>query len=293
MHTSLISLELLVIGLGLVLMLADAFVPADRRRWIGYVAVGALAILFAETFGTGSVGSLGTAFGGAFVNDALAIFFKRLFILAAILVLLIAVEFADRIAAAAEYYSLIVFALAGMLFAASSNDFAMLFVSIELITITFYVLVSFQRSRVVSLEAGVKYLILGGLSSAFMIYGIALIWGTTGKLNFTELAAVAPPVCAEQGLFAGRRADAGGHWLQDRGVSLPNLGAGRLPGRADAHDGVPGHWFQSGWICPAFAGAVYRPARGDQHDRLGEFPDHYLGPDHSVRQPLRHPATQH
>jgi NADH-quinone oxidoreductase subunit N len=59
------------------------------------------------------------------------------------------------------------FALAGMLFAASANDFAMLFVSIELITITFYVLVSFQRSRLVSLEAGVKYLILGALSSAF------------------------------------------------------------------------------------------------------------------------------
>ena len=92
----------------------------------------------------------------------------------------------------AEYYSLIVFALAGMLFAASANDFTMLFVSIELITITFYILVSFQRSKIISLEAGVKYLILGALSSSFMVFGIALIWGTTGKLNFTELAAVAP-----------------------------------------------------------------------------------------------------
>jgi NADH-quinone oxidoreductase subunit N len=67
----------------------------------------------------------------------------------------------------------------------------MLFVSIELITITFYVLVSFQRSKLASLEAGVKYLILGALSSSFMIFGIALIWGTTGTMNFTELAAVA------------------------------------------------------------------------------------------------------
>jgi NADH-quinone oxidoreductase subunit N len=79
-----------------------------------------------------------------------------------------------------------------MLFTASSNDFTMLFVSIELITITFYVLVSFQRSKLQSLEAGVKYLILGALSSAFMVFGIALIWGTTGELNFTKLAAVAP-----------------------------------------------------------------------------------------------------
>ncbi len=121
----------------------------------------------------------------------LAVFFKRFFLSAAILVLLMAVEFSDRIATGvSEYYSLIVFALAGMLFAASSNDFVMLFVSVELITITFYVLTSFQRSRLVSLEAGVKYLILGALSSAFMVFGIALVWGTTGKLNFTELAAV-------------------------------------------------------------------------------------------------------
>jgi NADH-quinone oxidoreductase subunit N len=102
------------------------------------------------------------------------------------------VEFSDRIAAGvSEYYSLIVFALAGMLFAASANDFVMLFVSIELITITFYVLTSFTRGKIAALEAGVKYLILGALSSAFMVYGIALVWGTTGKFNFTELAAVA------------------------------------------------------------------------------------------------------
>jgi NADH-quinone oxidoreductase subunit N len=64
----------------------------------------------------------------------------------------------------------------------------MLFVSIELITITFYILVSFQRSKIMSLEAGVKYLILGALSSSFMVFGIALVWGTTGELNFTRLA---------------------------------------------------------------------------------------------------------
>ena len=78
-----------------------------------------------------------------------------------------------------------------MLFAASANNFAMLFVSVELITVTFYVLTSFQRNRLVSLEAGVKYLILGALSSAFMVFGIALVWGTTGKLDFSELATVA------------------------------------------------------------------------------------------------------
>jgi len=193
MNASSITLEICVIALGTVLMLADFWMPADRKKFAAYVAIVALGgLLLISLSGDGVCSVFGTAFNGAFVEDALALFFKRFFIVAAILVLFMSAEFSDRIAAGiSEYYSLVVFALAGMLFAASANDFAMLFVSIELITITFYVLVSFQRSRLVSLEAGVKYLILGALSSSFLVFGIALIWGTTGKLNFTELAAVA------------------------------------------------------------------------------------------------------
>ena len=189
MNASLMSLEIWVVGLGLVLMLADFFMPAERRRFIGYGAIAALGVLLVTNLGDAATG---TAFNGMFVQDGLAIFFKRFFLVAAILVLFLAAEFSDRIATGiSEYYSLIVFALAGMLFAASANNFAMLFVSVELITVTFYVLTSFQRNRLVSLEAGVKYLILGALSSAFMVFGIALVWGTTGKLDFGELAAVA------------------------------------------------------------------------------------------------------
>jgi NADH-quinone oxidoreductase subunit N len=193
MNASLMTLEICVMALGVVLMLADFWLPAERKKFAGYAAIAALAgLLVISLSGFGTCSLTGTAFNGMFVEDALAVFFKRFFIVAAILVLFMAVEFSDRIAGGiSEYYSLIVFALAGMLFAASANDFTMLFVAIELITITFYILTSFQRGRLVSLEAGVKYLILGALSSSFMVFGIALVWGTTGKLNFNELAAVA------------------------------------------------------------------------------------------------------
>lgn len=196
------SLELSVTALGILVLLADLWLPAERKRALGYVAAVALTLLFINTFTSHcSCSVTGEAFGGMFVQDGLAVFFKRFFLLAAILVLVMAVEFADRIAAGiSEYYSLIIFALVGMLFAASANNFAMLFVSIELITITFYILTSFTRGKVASLEAGVKYLILGALSSAFMVYGIALVWGTTGKFNFTELAMVAANF-AENKLF--------------------------------------------------------------------------------------------
>jgi NADH-quinone oxidoreductase subunit N len=192
MNSSLITLELCVIVLGTVLMLADFFVQPERKKYLAYGAIAALAgLLLISLSGDGICSTFGTAFSGSYVEDPLALFFKRFFLVAAILVLFLASEFSERISAGiSEYYSLVVFALAGMLFASSANDFVMLFVSIELITITFYVLVSFQRNRLVSLEAAVKYLILGALSSAFMVFGIALIWGTTGKLNFNDLAQV-------------------------------------------------------------------------------------------------------
>jgi NADH-quinone oxidoreductase subunit N len=191
MNSSLITLELCVIAIGIVLMLADFWMPAERKKFLAYAAIAALGgLLVVSLGGDGICSQFGTAFSGSFVEDPLALFFKRFFLVAAILVLFLSAEFSDRLAGVSEYYSLILFALAGMLFAASANDFAMLFVSIELITITFYVLVSFQRGRLVSLEAGVKYLILGALSSAFLVFGIALIWGTTGKFNFNDLAQV-------------------------------------------------------------------------------------------------------
>ncbi|HEX3856381.1 MAG TPA: NADH-quinone oxidoreductase subunit N [Verrucomicrobiae bacterium] len=191
MNSSLITLELCVIAIGIVLMLADFWMPVERKKFLAYAAIAALGgLLLVSLGGDGICSQFGTAFNGSFVEDGLALFFKRFFLVAAILVLFLSAEFSDRLAGVSEYYSLILFALAGMLFAASSNDFAMLFVSIELITITFYVLVSFQRGRLVSLEAGVKYLILGALSSAFLVFGIALVWGTTGKFNFNDLAQV-------------------------------------------------------------------------------------------------------
>jgi len=117
------------------------------------------------------------------------------------MVMLMAVEFSNRIETAiSEFYGMIVIALACMMFAASANDFTMLFVSVELITVTFYVLTSFQRNRLASLEAGVKYLILGALSTGFTVFGIALVYGMSGTMNFAELAK-APAEVLERPIF--------------------------------------------------------------------------------------------
>ena len=195
MNLPLLNHELLVLALALGLLLVDLWLPVPAKPKLGYVAaigVGLILLysLFCVQLPSGQ--PVQYAFGQMYALDALALFFKRFFLLAALIVLLMAVEFADRIATGiSEFYALILFALAGMLFAASANDFALLFVALELITVTFYVLTSFQRGVVTSLEAGVKYLIIGALSTAFTVFGIALIYGMSHTLNFGQLSLVA------------------------------------------------------------------------------------------------------
>lgn len=189
MNASLIVLELAVVILGLIVLVLDWFTPARDRRTLGYGAVLGIGVVLLYSFFAFDGRDPLYAFGNAYVLDGLALWFKRFFLIAALLVLLMATEFSDRFdAGQSEFFALILFALAGMMFAASANDFMLLFVSLELITVTFYVLVSFLRRRVESLEAGVKYLILGALSSGFLVYGIALIFGSAGTMNFNELA---------------------------------------------------------------------------------------------------------
>jgi len=179
------SLEIAVVLLGLGFLLLDLWIAPAHKQKLGYVAALAVAGVFAWSFLSpfASVHEAQLAFNNSYSLDPLALFFKRFFLLAAVLVLVMAAEFADRIEAGiSEYYSLILFALAGMMFAASANDFTMLFVSLELITVTFYVLTSFRRSSVQSLEAGVKYLVIGGLSTGFTVFGIALVSGSIKPL---------------------------------------------------------------------------------------------------------------
>lgn len=188
MNASLLIIEILVALLGLGVLLADLWVPAAARKSLALAAATGLLMVF--TFHAGALAPAdGTAFGGTYVVDALANFFKSLFLVAAIIVLLISTRFADHLHGYGEFVALVLFALVGMLLAASANDFLLLFVALELITVTFYVLVSFQRNRLSSLEAGVKYLIFGALAAAFMVFGITLIFGAANSTHFYEIAA--------------------------------------------------------------------------------------------------------
>lgn len=189
MNLALLGPEIVVVGLGLALLLMDLVVPDSRRPLLGAAAAAfTLALCLYMVSLVGRNGAPELAFGGMFIADGLAAFFKALFLLAGTVVLLMSADTAGRPGASVtEYYVLVLFALAGMLLCASANHFAVLYVALELVTVTFYVLTSYQRHRLASLEAGVKYLILGALSSAFMVYGIALCFGAAGTLSFAGI----------------------------------------------------------------------------------------------------------
>jgi NADH-quinone oxidoreductase subunit N len=201
MNISLSILEIAVVLVGVALLLLDLWTPPQRKHLLGYLGAAALGLVLVGSFFIPVTEVPQTAFGGMYIQDHLSLFFKQLFLLATIGVLIISVEFAPRIeSGVSEFFTLSVFALSGMMFAASSNNFVMLFVSLELVTVTFYILTSFLKNRMQSLEAGIKYLILGALSSAFLVYGIALVYGVSGSMAFSEIA-TNPEVTLESNVF--------------------------------------------------------------------------------------------
>ena len=199
-------LEALTVTLGIVLLMAEAFCSGKNKAWVGIsAAAGLTAILIVTFFAVGP--DVRPAAGWAnwplwnFYNfDGLARFYKIFALVTTILVLLLAVDYRKILArftegpesenGTGEFYALPVFACAGMMWLASAKDIAGAFVALELVTVTFYILVAYMRRNVGSLEAGVKYLILGALSTGFLVYGIAWVYGSTGTMNLDAIGSM-------------------------------------------------------------------------------------------------------
>src|SRR4051812_9809025 len=172
------------------------------------------AILVASFFlAAPPVANAETGFWSFYTADPLAIFFKRFALITTILVLAMMVDYAPVVrdaihgaspqAGLGEIFALPIFTCAGLMWMASAIDFVMIFVSLELVTMSFYVLVAFMRRNSASLEAGVKYLILSALSTGFLVYGITWIFGVTGETNLARVSAVlaGPNIEAGPALF--------------------------------------------------------------------------------------------
>ncbi len=173
---------------GLVLLMIGAFVGEKSARLVSVLSV--LLLLAATALAV--TGPLGQAFNGAYVADPLAVYGKALIFLSSAVAIVLGDGWMKRTRIARfEYPVLIVLASAGMGMMASSGDLISLYVGIELHSLALYVLAAFHRDDLKASEAGLKYFVLGALSSGLLLYGASLIYGFTGSMRFDEIAAYA------------------------------------------------------------------------------------------------------
>jgi len=181
--------ELLLVIAALLVLTAEIFVHPSKKIHIGIFSVIVMAVITAIGFLPAPAGTL---FGGMFVNNAARLLMKNVLNTGALLVFIQSVswlkkdENSDRIS---EYFILLLSTVIGMNFMISAGHFIMFYIGIELATIPIAALSAYERNKNKSAEAGIKLILSSALSSGILLYGLSMIYGTTGSLYFQEVAA--------------------------------------------------------------------------------------------------------
>ncbi len=183
--------EITLSAAGLVLLLVEAFLPAERRERAvevaGVAVVGALAAL--ATLWKTPANAEGL--GGMIWSDGFGLFFRTVLLIVLVMVTLTSVEYVVRHRLpVGEFYALLFFATVGGMLMSVSGDLIMLYVGLELLSLSSYALVGLLRQRETSLEASLKYFLNGALASALLLFGLSLLFGLTGTTSLREMAAL-------------------------------------------------------------------------------------------------------
>lgn len=199
---TIIAPELLLAVGAMVLLMVGVFSAKERANTI--VTGLSVALLLAALGVLAMFGTMGEAFNGALVNDPFAVFMKALTLIGSIVALFVAVGFAredrfDRF----EFPILIVLSTLGMMLMVSANNMLSLYMALELQSLALYVIAAINRDSGRSTEAGLKYFVLGALSSGMMLYGISLIYGFTGHIGFEQITAALTGADRSVGLLFG------------------------------------------------------------------------------------------
>ncbi len=186
MHYEFLTPEILTAALGLVTLAAGLLLPQRGKKAAGILAVAGLAVILGYTIL--NFNRQAVFFGGVYQIDAYAAFFKVLFLTAALLILFMASRYTEFFGRrSSEWFSFMIFATLGMMIMVSAGDLLTLYVGLELMTISFYILSGYLLNDGLSVEAGIKYLIMGALSSAVLLFGISLVYAASGSTIFIEI----------------------------------------------------------------------------------------------------------
>ncbi len=194
---------LVVAGTALVIILVDALFARGRSA-ASFMAAAGLAAAAACAFFTGGGAPASGVFGGMIREGGFASYLTIVFCLSGLLSALLA---RSRSRGAAhgegEFYALMLLAISGMILMASAGDLVVFFLGLELMSLSFYVLAGFDRGRMTSNEAGLKYFLLGAFSTGFLLYGIALVYGATGSTGLSGFPSLTGGLHEPRILLAG------------------------------------------------------------------------------------------
>jgi NADH-quinone oxidoreductase subunit N len=245
----LIAPELILTVTACVALVMEVILPYKLSKWTAHFSLAGIALAlislgaqFVSMNGTFKLSALQNltaidGFYGMIRIDGFALVFKAIFLIAAALAILIAMRYLDiEREQHGEYYALVLFATVGMMFLGSGYDLISLYIALELMAVTFYVLVAFTKRERRSNEAGMKYFLLGAFSSGILLYGMSLLYGVTGSTNLGDigrsLGALAPGTQMRPVLLLGMIALAAGLFFKIAAVPFHMWAP-------DAYEGAP------------------------------------------------------
>ena len=181
--------ELILVGIACILLVLDPITPRAKKDFLAWMCLGSLVVCSLITMT--DFGEPVSAFSGLVVLDSYAAFWKMLLYLVSGLTILLSMSYLkEEKIELAEYYAFVLLALVGMMVMVSGADLLTIYLGIELMSITLYIMAGFKRFEARSIESSAKYFVLGAFSSGILLYGISLLFGVTSSTRLAEISAV-------------------------------------------------------------------------------------------------------
>jgi NADH-quinone oxidoreductase subunit N len=191
---------IVVVVWSILLMVADLWIPKDRKGITALLAAFGLAVALGFTIA--QTGVVASGMSGMVVVDGFSVSMDLIFLISGLAAIALAYDYLRRMGIErGEYYNLLLFSISGMMLMASAHDLIIVFLALELLSIPLYILAGFARPKVESEESSLKYFLLGSFSSGFVLYGIALVYGATANTNLIGISRAVTAGTANLTLF--------------------------------------------------------------------------------------------
>jgi NADH-quinone oxidoreductase subunit N len=182
--------EMVMLAMTCLVLVVDLFLPQEKRGFTLFLTVLTLLLSAAAVVAVAPVGSVST-FGGSFILDQLAVTLKVAILLISALVFIYSRDYLkDHGIYKGEYYVLGLFAVLGMMIMTSAHSFLLVYLGLELLSLSLYAMIAFNRKSMQASESAMKYFVLGAMASGLLLYGISIFYGITGTLDLNQLSDV-------------------------------------------------------------------------------------------------------